>query len=352
MLIPAYEPDRRLVDLCAELRRHGLTVVVVDDGSGPDFAEVFAAAASLGCPLVTSPRNHGKGYTLRAGFAYAERNFPGEDVVTADCDGQHTVADILRVGAETGLRRDTIVLGTRRFTGPVPLRSRLGNAVTRVTFTRSTGRRLGDTQTGMRGYPAPSLAWLQRVPGDRFEYELSVLLQAADQGCLLREMPIETVYLEGNASSHFRPIVDSLRVYLPLLRFSVSSLTAFVLDFVLVLTLYAATGNLATAVVTARIVSASFNYAANRTFVFAAGESTRVLASAARYFGLAALLLVANYALMYLLHEALGAGIVLAKLVTEASLFVTSYQVQRRFVFATRRSASSRSGGAVDRVAA
>lgn len=349
VLIPAYEPDRRLIDLCTELRGHDVPVVVVDDGSGPEYSKVFGSVAALGANVIALPRNRGKGHALKEGFAYAARVFPGEDVVTADCDGQHTVADILCVGAETGRRTDTIVLGTRRFSGLVPLRSRLGNAVTRIAFARSTGRNVGDTQTGLRGYPSRSLPWLRSVPGDRFEYELSVLLQAAEGGYVLREVPIDTVYLDGNASSHFRPIVDSLRVYVPLVRFSLSSLAAFALDFVLVLALYAATANLAAAVVTARVVSASFNYAANRTLVFTAGDATRVVTSATRYFGLATLLLVANYGMMHLLHQGLGVGIVFAKLATEASLFVASYQVQRRFVFAADGIASPRTEGGLDR---
>jgi putative flippase GtrA len=352
VLIPAYEPDRRLVELCAELRRLELSMVVVDDGSGPGFAEVFGAVASLGCDVITLTCNQGKGHALKQGFAHAERTFPGEDVVTADCDGQHTIADILRVGAETAARRDSIVLGTRRFSGAVPLRSRLGNGVTRMVFARSTGRNVGDTQTGLRGYPAGSLAWLQHVPGERFEYELSVLLQAADGGCVLREVPIDTVYLDDNASSHFRPIVDSLRVYLPLVRFSLSSLAAFLLDFVLVLVLYAATGSLAASVVVARVVSATLNYTANRTYVFASGASTSVITSAARYFGLAGILLAANYGLMHLLHEEVGAGIVVAKLVTEAAMFLGSYQVQRRFVFATGHSHPALATGIERRVPA
>lgn len=137
---------------------------------------------------------------------------PGEPVVCADCDGQHTPADIARIAALVA--PGTMVLGGRRFTGPtsggpVPLRSKVGNAVSRWLFGAVAGVGVHDTQTGLRAYPADLLPWLQSVPGDRFEYEFSLLLRASGAGVLIVEVPIETIYLDANASSHFRPVQDS-----------------------------------------------------------------------------------------------------------------------------------------------
>ncbi|GIG42953.1 hypothetical protein Dsi01nite_009940 [Dactylosporangium siamense] len=211
-----YEPDQRLVDLVDGLRGAGQAVVVVDDGSGPADAPVFQAVRDRGGTVLTHPVNRGKGVALKTGFRSAK-----EDVVCADADGQHRVEDILRV-ADHVRRTGRTTLGVRRFTGPVPLRSSAGNALTRVVFAAVTGSRIQDTQTGLRGYPASRLGWLLEVPGERFEDEMRTLLLATRHGGI-DQVPIATVYLEHNASSHFRPLVDSARVYAPLLRFSASS---------------------------------------------------------------------------------------------------------------------------------
>ena len=243
VLIPAYKPDERLAVLVARLRgaRRDCAVLVVDDGSGPQYAPFFAAARTQGAEVVSSPVNQGKGQALRTGLAHAAATWPEADVVCADADGQHTPSDIEAVAARV---RETghMTLGVRRFTGPVPLRSRIGNDVTALLFRGATGWRLGDTQTGLRGYPAGQLAWLQEVPGDRYEYELSALLRAHELGMAVEQVEITTVYEPGNTSSHFRPVQDSARIYAPLLRFMGASLASFGIDWLGVMIIFAMWG--------------------------------------------------------------------------------------------------------------
>lgn len=340
VLIPAYEPDHRLVALVRDIRDAApdQRIVVVDDGSGPDHASVFAAARHVGAEVIGHPHNRGKGFALKQGFAHVVAHHPGHDVVTADCDGQHRLDDIRRVAAR--LRGDdrAVVLGARGFTGEVPARSRFGNALTRIVFRALTGLALRDTQTGLRGYPASLLAWLATVDGDRFEYELEVLLAARRAGIPLVEVPIATVYLDGNRSSHFDPVRDSIRVFLPLVRFGLSSIVAFVVDTILFFALVAATGSLGVSVVGARVASASLNFVVNDRFVF---HGNRSRADAAwRYGSLAVVLLAANYALLRVLTGPLAVPLVAAKLGTEGTLFLVSFAVQRASVFRRRRPAA------------
>ncbi|MEP7762320.1 bifunctional glycosyltransferase family 2/GtrA family protein [Sanguibacter sp. 25GB23B1] len=350
VLVPAYEPDHRLVDLVASVRSAApeLRVLVVDDGSGPGYERVFDAVRGLGGLVLDLPVNRGKGYALKAGFAHADLVYPGEDVVCADCDGQHSVVDILRVAGRIGRTRPSgstdrgthtdgaprpaMVLGARRFTGQVPTRSRVGNATTRALFRAITRVSVQDTQTGLRGYPASMLPWLRSVPGDRFEYELNLLLHARGAGYGIEEVEIATIYLEENASSHFRPVADSVRIYAPLLRFSLSSLGAFALDTVALLVLHTVTGSLVGSVVGARVVSSGANFLANRRLVFDREHQTRLGPAAAHYWALVVVLLAANALLISALTHA-GTSLLLAKVVTEAVLFVVSFQAQRRFVF-------------------
>ena len=333
VLVPAYEPDERLLALVLDLQaaRPGVRVLVVDDGSGPAHRGLFDDVRAAGCTVLVHGENWGKGAALRTGFRHAAAHSPGEDVVCADSDGQHSVVDVLRVADRVG--GGAMVLGARRFTGDVPARSRFGNGATRLLFRLATGRRLLDTQTGLRGYPASLLPWLLSVPGDRFEYELVVLLQAARRGLPIAEVEIATIYLEGNASSHFRPVVDSLRIYAPLLTFLLSSFGAFLLDTVTLLTLHALTGTLLLPVVGARVLSGGVNFLVNRRLVFGAAPGRRNLgAAAARYGALAAALLGVNYGVLLTLT---GAGLALlpAKLLTEGVLVAVGYLAQRHLVF-------------------
>ena len=339
ILIPAYEPDTRLVDLVEAIRtaEPHQRIVIVDDGSGPDFARIFDLAALLGADVIGHPVNRGKGVALRTGFAHIAEHAPGHDVVCADCDGQHTLTDIERVADALRTHGTSIVLGARQFAGDVPARSRFGNTVTRFVFDLVTGHRLQDTQTGLRGYPASMLGWLQTIPGDRFEYELDVLLAAERSGFGFHEVPIATIYLDENRSSHFRTIRDSIRVYVPVVKFCLSSLAAFAIDATLFFVLMAATGNLVLSVVAARVVSATVNFTVNRNVVFRGGPaSTRGSerrAAMRRYASLVGLLMGANYLLLRLLTVMLPIPLAPAKLLTELTLFAVSYQVQRRVVF-------------------
>jgi len=333
-LVPAYHPDDRLVRLVEALRDAGTgPVVVVDDGSGPTYRAVFDRARSAGAEVVSHPHNRGKGAALRTGFAHVLDTHPGADVVCADCDGQHTPADVARVASALAAdgTGSGVVLGARAFSGKVPPRSRFGNTMTRFAFFAAARRRLQDTQTGLRGYHAGQLAWLGTIPGDRFEYELNVLLEAARTGVPMVEVPIATVYLDGNASSHFRSVRDSARVYAPLVRFSASSLAAFGIDFTLVVLLEALTDDLALAVIVARLVSATVNFLTNRGLVFGSDRST--LSSAARYAALVAAVGAANYALLAVSTRGAGLPLVPAKLLVEVVLFAASYQLQKRVVF-------------------
>lgn len=350
IVIPSYEPDARLVHLVEGLRLRvpGCEILIVDDGSGPRYARVFEEAVAAGAFLIGTPDNAGKAQALRTGFAWAMRERPGHAVICADSDGQHRVHDILRVAAALGEHEDPtgvpasgsapmVVLGGRRFTGTVPARSRLGNALSRFTFHLATGLPIGDTQTGLRGYPAAALPWLLSVPGERFAYELQILLDAATRGYVVEEVPIDTVYLDHNASSHFRPVVDSARVLLPLLLYGVSSFVSFLVDTIALLLLHVLTNSLFVSVVGARVISAGGNFVLNRRLVFRRGQGagSRALPvrnQLLRYAALAVAMLGANYLALKGL-SALGVPLLGAKVLTEAVLYVVSFQVQRVFVF-------------------
>ena len=212
ILIPAYEPDATLVRLVEALRPLGAHLVVVDDGSKTAAARAaFAALAGRVDALLVHGVNRGKGAALRTGFAWIRDHLPeAEVVVTADADGQHTPADIRRVAEAALAHPQGLVLGVRQFSGHVPLRSRFGNAWARFFFWLLTGLSLRDTQTGLRAVPRALLARVLALPGERYDYETRMLVDARRHAAKPLQVAIETVYLDGNRSSHFRPLRDTL----------------------------------------------------------------------------------------------------------------------------------------------
>jgi len=159
---------------------------------------------------------------------YAACTFPEcAGVVTADADGQHTVKDILRTAAELFDHPRHLILGSRRFDGAVPFRSKLGNVMTRRIMRALTGQKLVDTQTGLRAVPIDFVPELLRLKATGYDFELEMLMACRHTARLIAEVPIATIYIDDNRSSHFNPLLDSMAVYFVFLRFSaVSLLTA------------------------------------------------------------------------------------------------------------------------------
>jgi glycosyltransferase involved in cell wall biosynthesis len=228
-LIPVFMPDRRLVELVGELRAAGFgSIVVVDDGSPPESAPVFGAVAAIpGCTLLRHEVNRGKGRAIKTGLKFfLERCPEAAGVVTVDADGQHLPRDVVRVAESFLAAPDAFVIGSRQFAGQVPWRSRFGNRLTRQVFRWVAGVRLADTQSGLRCFSRALAPRLLALAGERYEYEMNVLAACPKLSVPLREVGIETVYLDGNRSSHFNPIVDSFKICRLLLRLALSDLRA------------------------------------------------------------------------------------------------------------------------------
>jgi glycosyltransferase involved in cell wall biosynthesis len=333
VLIPAYEPTLNLLKLVLELKeKTQYDILIVDDGSGERYRSIFDKAEALGCSVLRHEKNLGKGAALKTGFLRLLLGQEPDDVVCADSDGQHRAGDIVRVAEAVDRTRAEMVLGTREFTGKVPLKSKLGNKTTSFILRLATGLELKDTQTGLRAYPSRLLDWLRTVEGDRFEYELNLLLAAKKAGVSIRQVTIATVYDNNNKGTHFRPVKDSVRVLAPILKFSGVSMLSGILDFFLLFLFQNLSGSLLVGVVSARALSSVFNYTCNKTLVFKA-KSVKNIRSAPKYFGLAAVIMLLNYLLLSFQTGVLGMPGVPAKLLTELILFIMSYAVQKLFVF-------------------
>jgi putative flippase GtrA len=336
VLVPAWQPETRMVPLVEELVAAGFAAIVtLDDGSSAACQPVFAALEAI--PSVTVLRhavNLGKGRALKSCFNFVLSEMPAiAAVVTADADGQHTAVDIVRVAQALTLAPDRFILGTRLFAAAVPLRSRFGNLLTKQVFGFMTGARVSDTQTGLRAFPRALLPELMTLPGERYEYEMTVLAHLCRAGRTPLEVPIQTVYIDGNRSSHFDPVLDSMRIYFVLLRFYLSSLVAAGIDFAGFSIAFAATHHLLLSVAIGRL-SSVVNFVLNKRFVFQ--SRTSVGRSLWRYYALASFIAASSYALIWASATYLHWNVLAAKLVFDALLSLVSFSAQQTFVFRQR----------------
>lgn len=383
VVIPAYKPDKKLLVLLAQLHIRGFDrIVVVDDGSGPDYQIFFEEAAAQGANVVHHPANRGKGATLRTGIQAAvdaygpakiwRKKGTGDAagaeekqlrIITADADGQHLPNDILKVAETMEEMPGVLVLGARDYLMPagqtsgeedpqhhpqekdtaVPRKSRWGNRITARLFKWTTGVDCPDTQTGLRGIPACLLDLALATPGDRYEYEMHFLQAAAAAGSVV-SIPITTVYEDNNRGSHFRPVRDSLLIYGRPIRYTLSSLAGAAADYLLFYSLLLAlTGTLTptlviiAATVLARLCSGSLNFLLNKHWSFQSrGE---IAGEALRYFILFAWIMCTS-ALLVALMAKLSVPAQIAKLFIDSGLFLASYILQKKWVFAVRPAGS------------
>ena len=359
VLIPSLDPDEKLPAYVEELikAQYGL-ILVVDDGSGPEYQPIFERIASWpGCQVLHHEVNRGKGAALRTGFAHILEHTGLEGVITADSDGQHTVEDTAKLAERLSGDKAELLLGSRDFSRhstQVPPKSRMGNRITSAIFALLYGHYLPDTQTGLRGMSRPMLADCLQIEGDRFEYEMNQLIWCSRHHIPMTVVPIETVYHNENQGTHFHPIRDSWRIYKLILgnffKFMSASLICWLVDFIL-FTLLKRVPALAQleldtpwlhalsrsveaillATVIARVVSAALNFILNKTVVFSIRQSKGAVW---RYIILCVTVMLVSGIAVSALHALTGINSGVIKIVVDLVLFVVNYRIQRSWVFA------------------
>lgn len=338
VIIPALNPDKKLIALVEKLKKMDLPIVVVNDGSKKACRPVFETLKNkFQCSICDHEKNMGKGVALKTGIDYAAKTYPDcSGYITADADGQHTPEDILKVANALKENPDSLVLGTRDFTDQnVPFKSKWGNRITALVFSLSTRQQCRDTQTGLRGIPRSLTEISLAVSGNRFEYEMNLLLEIARDRIAIVEVPIATIYLNDNQSSHFHALKDSARIYLNILKFSLSSFVSAIIDnslFTLMMGLVfgANSAGILAATVLARLMSGCVNFMINKHWVFQSKNSqSRV---AIQY----AVLFFSQMILSWFFVSSLSSlplHLTVIKIIVDTGLFIISYYIQKNVIF-------------------
>lgn len=335
VIIPAYNPENNLQHIVDRVWDLGNQIIVVDDGSDRSKSDMFHRLSEKAI-VIHHEKNKGKGAAIKTALKYIKENLWDCNVIgVMDADGQHLPEDMEKLVMKANLKENAIVLGVRNIGKKMPFKSRIGNEITRFVFHSLSGVKVSDTQTGLRAFSRKLLDKLLQVDGTRYEYETNVLFYCAKSKIPIIELPIKTIYHdEGNSCSHFRAIRDSFRIYKDIFKFVLSSFSSFILDYVLfcMLTFLFPMGavGILFANIFARIISGGYNYILNCKFVFRSGAKPQ---TALQYLALAVGILALNSVFLQVYTGVFHILAYVAKILTELSLFVISFLVQKKLIF-------------------
>jgi LmbE family N-acetylglucosaminyl deacetylase len=215
-VVPCYNIAEVCGAVVHDAARFADLVIAVNDGSTDGTETVLREVANQNpkVQVLSFPLNRGKGVILVEAFRHALSTLAFDVLVTLDGDGQHRPEDIPRLADALALGRYPLVIGERLARSSMPLRSRFGNALTALVMRAFYPRAPTDTQSGFRAFrPEFAREIVERIEGGRYETELKMLLLALTREYRIGSVTIPTVYLGGNRLSHFRPLVDSWRIY-------------------------------------------------------------------------------------------------------------------------------------------
>ena len=339
IIIPAFNPPTTLNGLVFDLKNAGFSnIIVVNDGSDASYVPIFNSLKDK-VTLLNHEVNKGKGCALKTAFKYVLENGKCKAVATVDADGQHLSCDVekcISKAYETNFT--SLILGARNLSlNKVPKHSKFGNYIASNMFKELHGLNISDTQTGLRVIPRDFLYECLKIQGSGYEYETNMLLKAKDRQLPIKEVRISTVYEDNNSSSHFNPVKDSMRIYSVFLKYSLSSLTSWLVDiclFSLLVYIFKATDvsfYIFLATVFARLVSLLVNYSLNKNLVFKKEGAN--FATFLKYLGLCSMVLLCSAFLVSGIYQITEANETLIKVFVDFGLFFVNYRIQKRWIF-------------------
>lgn len=351
VIVPAYNPDKKLfLKFANELVKEFSKIIVINDGSKKECDETFEEIAELGnIKIVKHGVNLGKGRALKTAFNEVINNYSDcIGAVCADCDGQHCVEDIIKCYEALKQNKNNYILGARDFNQhDVPAKSRYGNKITRNIFKLFIGIKIQDTQTGLRALGIDLMKKFMKVNGERYEFETNVLIECKDECIDITEVPIKTIYIEKNQTSHFNPIKDSICIYKLFAKYILSAISSFLIDIVLFYFFYKwlnnwniikevtvfgkwnIINNIIVATIAARIISSLYNFRINGKMVF----KSRNKKSLRRYIALVIIQMFMSAFAVNFICAITALPDLLVKVIVDLIIFVINFVVQREFVF-------------------
>ena len=335
VLIPTYNPNIKIMrSFIDELTLTFQNIIVVNDGSDEKFNDFFDELKKLNIIVLTHNTNIGKGQAIKTGFEYILNNFPNiAGTITADCDGQHSVSDISKCAIALKENPNSLIVGCRNFKEPqTPFKSKYGNTITIFVFMLFIGIKISDTQSGLRGFSPELMRKFLLVKGKRYEYETNVLIECKNSNIPIYEVPIQTIYINKNETSHFNPVKDSLMIYKLFFKYVLTAVSSFALDillFCIFINIIKVNYNIMISTVIARILSSIYNFLVNSKFVFKKSNKKSLI----KYFILVIIQMLISGVSVTFFSDYLHLNAPVTKLIVDTVIFVVNFIVQREWIF-------------------
>ena len=345
ILIPCYNPSKKLLQLVSELIENDFSkIIVVNDGSNRNLNIFEKLKEYKNIDVLEYKENIGKGYALKYGINYYLENLKQEykGIVTVDADLQHTFPDIINISLKLLGNQDSLILGRRNFNmKKVPLSNKIGNKITSVIFSFLYGTKVHDTQTGLRGIPNRYLNLSLEAKGKKFEYEMNMLIKFSKEKINILEVPIETIYFKKN-DSKFNKVTDSIMIYQALfteyIKYGLTSFFAAIID-IIIFTFFVNTFNtidnnltIVIGTVLARVVSGFVNFNLTKYLVFKTHDKSENMLGkfylhTACNMIVSALLVMLAHNLLPMIHESYF------KMVVDTLIYLVGYKIQKKYIF-------------------
>ena len=340
IIIPSYKPEKEIMmEFIKKVKDNYTTVIVVDDGSGNEYKKFFEEIENHKITVLRHYENLGKGRAIKTAFNYVLNTYKNiTGVVTADCDGQHHIEDIIKCAEKLKQDSKKLVIGSRDFNGShVPKRSKFGNKLTIAILSAFVGIKITDTQSGLRAYGIDTMKRFLRVSGERYEYETNMLIDCKESNIEIAEVPISTIYINNNSSSHFNPIKDSIIIYKIFIKYIIASLSSFILDillFSLLIKIFphfkvGIITNIVVVTILSRIVSSTYNFIINAKIVFKNANKKSII----KYFILVIAQMFISAFVVSELFLLLHISATIIKVVIDTIIFIMNFIIQREWVF-------------------
>ncbi|MGM9878192.1 MAG: glycosyltransferase [Bacilli bacterium] len=320
-VIPAYEPNDKMIHLLSELKRNNYIIIVVNDGSNKSYDNIFRVAKKY-ATILKHDKNQGKGSALKTAFSYIKNKYSSYCVITIDCDGQHKVSDANKLYEYLINHERQLVIGKRKRLKNTPLRSRIGNSITRFIYFISSGIDVYDTQTGLRAFTNKLMDFMLQIDGQRYEYEMNMLLYCPINNIKIKEIEIETIYYDNNSNSHFSTLKDSYKIYKQIIKFSSISIISFIIDYLLYIFFNISTKKLELSNILSRLISSILNYNLNKNRVF---KNKNIIL----YFIYVICILIINTIMLNIAVNYFSINIYLSKIMIELIIFIVSFCIKK-----------------------
>jgi glycosyltransferase involved in cell wall biosynthesis len=208
--IPAYNAHNTLHILLKKILPLGHPIVICDDGSETALGDTLPEL-NTNLNIIRHQKNRGKAAALRTLYKQAIA-MQASALLVMDADGQHPPEHIKEFLSAHKKFPNSLILGNRLSQAhKIPAIRRLGICSADFLLTLITGKKICDSQCGMRLIPAALLPHLLSDTTQGFAAESSALIIAIKNGHTLANVPIPALY-DLQQQSHYRTLRDTVQI--------------------------------------------------------------------------------------------------------------------------------------------